>query len=125
ILFGSSGRSTLPNVQLFDLDPASGSEVAVPLEQASDGTYGPDGTLYFTRQEFQGSHTRRYKGGTVQSIWKFGKNDAEAVPLTADYPGTSKRPMLWNGRIYFASDRDGTMNLWSMRPDGSDLTQHT
>ena len=33
--------------------------------------------------------------------------------------------MLWNGRVYFLSDRDGTMNLWSMAEGGGDLTQHT
>jgi tricorn protease len=33
--------------------------------------------------------------------------------------------MWWNGRVYFESDRDGTMNLWSMTEDGRDLTQHT
>jgi tricorn protease len=27
--------------------------------------------------------------------------------------------------VYFASDRDGTMNIWSMKPDGTDLRQHT
>ena len=33
--------------------------------------------------------------------------------------------MVWNGRIYFASDRDGVMNIWSMTPTGKDLRQHT
>ena len=45
--------------------------------------------------------------------------------MTADYAGTSKAPMFWGERIYFASDRDGIMNLWSMKEDGSDLQQHT
>jgi tricorn protease len=125
VLYASNVRSTLPNTQLFDLDPATGESAALPLEQASDGTYGPDGTLYFTRLPFQGSHTRRYKGGTAQNLWRFAKGDSEATSLTADYAGTSKTPMWWNGRVYFASDRDGTMNLWSMRPDGSDPTQLT
>ena len=26
--------------------------------------------------------------------------------------------MWWNGRVYFVSDRDGTMNLWSMNESG-------
>ena len=47
------------------------------------------------------------------------------MPLTADYAGTSKTPMLWQGRVYFLSDRDGTMNLWSMAEQGGDLKQHT
>ena len=33
--------------------------------------------------------------------------------------------MWYEGRIYFISDRDGMMNLWSMATDGSDVTQHT
>ncbi len=45
--------------------------------------------------------------------------------MTEDYAGTSKDPMLWNGRVYFATDRDGTMNIWSMTTDGKDLKQET
>ena len=33
--------------------------------------------------------------------------------------------MCWNERVYFASDRDGMMNIWSMDRDGRDLRQHT
>jgi hypothetical protein len=29
------------------------------------------------------------------------------VPLTADYDGTDKAPMLHGGRVYFLSDRSG------------------
>src|SRR6516225_8259460 len=98
----------------------------VPLAQAADGCYDETGTtLYFTRLPVQPSHTKRYQGGTAQNVWKFSRGDAEAKPLTADYPGTSKRPLWWQGRVYFASDRSGIMNLWSMRPDGSDLKAHT
>ncbi|HEX7118290.1 MAG TPA: S41 family peptidase [Longimicrobiales bacterium] len=129
---------------------AGQTPVLLPLAQAADGAYDAAGhTLYFTRLPFQGSHARGYRGGTAQQIWKFaaGTGAAEptagaatrdaaggaakaapardAVPLTADYPGTSKEPMPWNGRVYFASDRSGVMNLWSMAPDGSDLRQHT
>lgn len=33
--------------------------------------------------------------------------------------------MWWKSRIYFLSDRDGTMNLWSMDEAGKHLKQHT
>ena len=33
--------------------------------------------------------------------------------------------MVWKDRVYFSSDRDGTMNLWGMDPDGGNLTQLT
>lgn len=126
ILYSTEHYSTLPNAQLVTVDPATGDRQLLPLSQASDGCFTSDGqTLFFTRLAFQGSHTKRYQGGTAQNIWKFVVGEPEAVALTADYPGTSKAPMWWEGRVYFASDRDGTMNLWSMDEQGSDLKQHT
>jgi tricorn protease len=130
ILFSTEVYSTLPNWQLVLLDISAGEGAGtpelLPLAQAADGWFDDDGrTLFFTRLRFQGSHTKRYKGGTAQNIWSFAEGDGEATALTADFTGTSKRPMYWNGRVYFASDRDGTMNLWSMDPSGSDLRQHT
>lgn len=127
VLYATRAFSDLPNAQLVQIEERDGGvvETRIPLAQAADGDFSEDGTLWFTRLPFQGSHTKRYRGGTAQQIWRFSPGDEEATPLTRDYPGTSKRPMLWNGRVYFASDRDGTMNLWSMRGDGADLTQHT
>lgn len=130
ILAATDAFSTLPQVQLFTLDiatPAPVSAVArLPLEQAADGCFDDTGRiLFFTRLPFQGSHTKRYRGGTAQNLWRFTSGDAEALPLTADYTGTSRSPLWWQGRVYFVSDRDGTLNLWSMLPDGKDLRQHT
>src|SRR6185295_6926165 len=49
-----------PDGELARLDPATGRRSLVPLAQASDGSYTPDGkTLFFTRFAFQGSHTKR------------------------------------------------------------------
>ena len=33
--------------------------------------------------------------------------------------------MWYNGRVYFITDRDGIMNIWSMDSNGNDLKQHT
>jgi tricorn protease len=88
------------------------------------GANDDNGVLYFTRFPNQGSKTKRYKGGFIEQVWKFdGKQ--EAVCLTGDFDGTSTNPMLYKDRIYFISDRDGTMNLWSMNKEGKDLKQHT
>lgn len=125
ILYATRRHSTLPDVQLLKLDPATGSRSLWPLAQASEASLSPDGTLFFTRLAFQGSHTKRYRGGTAQNLWKLRPGAKEAEPLSGDYPGTSKEPMWWQGRLYFASDRNGTMNLWSMDENGGDLRQHT
>ena len=126
LVYSTRRYSTLPDTQLVRLDLRTGERTTVPLAQAADGAWTPDGrTLFFTRLPFQGSHTKRYQGGTAPSLWKYADGAAEAVPLTADYPGTSKSPMWWAGRVYFLSDRDGTMNVWSMDAEGHDLRQHT
>jgi tricorn protease len=126
VVYATRRYSTLPDTQLFRLDLPTGARTPVPLAQAADGCWTPDGrTLFFTRLPFQGSHTKRYQGGTAQNVWKLTEGAAEAVPLTADYAGTSKNPMWWGGRVYFLSDRDGTMNVWSTDEDGHDLRQHT
>ncbi len=130
ILYATQHYATLPSTQLVALDPATGIDERLELAQAAEGVYTPDGdALIFTRLARQYSHTRGYRGGTAQSLWRFELRGPqagdEATPLTADYPGTSRNPMWHAGRVYFVSDRDGTMNLWSMAPDGADLRRHT
>lgn len=126
ILYCTHHYSTLPNAQLATIHPDTGNHKVLPLSQSSDGCFTTDGqTLFFTRLAFQGSHTKRYQGGTAQNIWTYTFGEPEAVSLTSDYPGTSKAPMWWNDRVFFVSDRDGTMNLWSMDSEGKAIVQHT
>lgn len=131
IISSTDKFSTLPSEQLTLINPETGARTIVPLAQACDGSFDPTvedadkSTLAFVRIPFNGSNTKRYKGGTIQQVWRFKQGDGEAVNLTGDYPGTSKRPMWWKGRVYFLTDRDGHMNVWSMKPDGKDLLQHT
>lgn len=125
VLYNTRVYSTLPDVELGWVNPKTHAHGMVPLAQAADGGYDANGTLFFTRYAFQGSFTKRYHGGTAQSIWSFAKNAAEAQDLTADYTGTSREPMPYKGRIYFSSDRDGVMNLWSMDEQGHDPKQIT
>ena len=82
-------------------------------------------TLFFVRPSFHGNVTKRYRGGTARKIWRFATGAPEAETLTADYAGESHSPVWWDGRVYFVTDRDGTMNLWSMDESGADRRQHT
>jgi len=124
LLYATGAYSGYPIPQLVKLDPATLASELVPLAEASDGVYDENGELFFTRLPKQGSKTKRYKGGFIEQIWKFdGKS--EAVNLTGDFDGTSSHPMLYNGRVYFLSDRDGTMNIWSMDKNGKDVRQET
>ncbi len=158
VLYDTDKYATLPNAQLIAITPCLGETTAgkvcspkrepLPLATAEDGSYSGDGrSFFFTRFARQSSMTKRYLGGTAENIWRWddgasGKSLTEAKPLTADYPGTSRTPLWWNGRIYFASDRAargkgqamgthspnwdaGVMNIWSMNEQGGDVRQHT
>ena len=117
VLHATESFSTLPGWQLATIDPKNGARRLLPLAQASQGAFEPEGkTLFFARFSKQSSSTKRYQGGWVENLWRFTEGEPEAVPLTSDFKGTSRSPMWWQGRIYFASDRDGVMNLWSMIP---------
>jgi tricorn protease len=124
LMVSTERYSTLPGAQLVLID-SHGTREIVPLAQAAEATYSSDGhTLFFTRWFRQWSETKRYKGGWAENIWRFD-GTSEATPLTADWPGTSADPMFWNRRIYFLSDRDGIMNIYSMDPQGRDLKQES
>ncbi|HEX4311395.1 MAG TPA: hypothetical protein VHZ25_15285, partial [Acidobacteriaceae bacterium] len=116
--------ATLPDPSLV-LIGSHGERERLPLATGSEAAYSSDGkTLFFTRFDKQWSNTKRYKGGWAQSVWKFDGH-GEASPLTSDWVGTSHAPMFLNGRVYFLSDRDGVMNVWSMDPDGHGLKQES
>lgn len=126
VVYATRHFATLPNYQLVLVHPETRKVERIPLHQANQASWAADGkTLFFTRMAKQGSSTKRYRGGTAENLWRFTPGTPEAVPLTADYAGTSRNPMVWKGRIYFASDRDGTVNLWSMDSHGKDLKQQT
>jgi tricorn protease len=124
LLISTTRFSTLPDPKLVLLGSRGEREI-VPLAGGAEAAYSSDGhTLFFTRWRKQPSFSKRYQGGEAESIWAFDGSN-EAVPLTADWHGTSHDPMFWDGRVYFLSDRDGVMNVWSMDVHGHDLKQLT
>lgn len=62
---------------------------------------------------------KRYRGGATGRLWLHGER------LLPDIDGHLDSPMFVGGRIAFLSDHEGVGNLYSCRPDGSDLRRHT
>jgi tricorn protease len=124
LMVSTNRFSTLPDPKLVLLDDHGGREI-VPLAEGAQAAYSSDGrTLYFTRWHKQPSATKRYQGGYNETLWRFDGR-GEAVPLTADWAGTSTNPMFWNQRLYFLSDRDGVMNVFSMEAQGGGVRQES
>ena len=126
LIYNTRAYSKVPDNQIVTIDLLSKKKTKVPLAQASEATYDGSGkTVYFVRPAYHRNVTKRYKGGTARQIWKFTYGENEAVKLTKDHLGGSHHPMWFSGRIYFITDRDGMMNIWSMNESGKDLKQHT
>ncbi len=126
LIYDTRTYSRVPDQQLVTIDTETMARTRVPLSQASEATYDESGnTVFFVRPAYHRNVTKRYKGGTARQIWKFTEGEAEAEQLTKDYAGESHHPMWLDGRVYFISDRDGVMNIWSMTDTGFDLRQHT
>ncbi|WP_394781209.1 S41 family peptidase [Undibacterium sp.] len=113
------------------VNPQSMARRVFPVADANEAALDDSGkTLYFTRYglHMTNDNVRHYRGGAYAQMWRYdlqGKDEAQ--PLFAGDTSNNKRPMWWNGRLYFVSDRDGADNLWSMNPDGTDkraLTSH-
>lgn len=125
-----SGLDGLPGGQLFAVDPKSMNRRTLPVGQASDGAISADGrTLYFTRHGLSSDNARQYRGGAVARLWAMSLDGQdEARPLLAE-GNNDRRPMPYRSasgeRIAFLSDRDGSVNVWSVDGRGQDLRQHS
>ncbi|MCC9741051.1 S41 family peptidase [Streptomyces sp. MNU89] len=62
---------------------------------------------------------KRYRGGATGRLFLDGER------LLPDLDGHLDCPMFVGDRIAFLSDHEGVGNLYSCRPDGSDLRRHT
>ncbi|MEP0987668.1 S41 family peptidase [Ekhidna sp.] len=126
IVYATWAYNKKPDDRLVTINTETKVKTVIPLDQASEASFSSDGqTVYFVRPADHNNVTKRYKGGTARQIWKFTFGSDEAIKLTPDYDGESHHPMWHNGRIYFLSDRDGIMNVWSMDENGADKKQHT
>ncbi|MBL8525781.1 MAG: PD40 domain-containing protein, partial [Betaproteobacteria bacterium] len=128
VLYSSIRYSGRPEDRLFAVDPATRAVKAIPLAEAAEGCY-LGSTLFFARRPLLSDNVKDYRGGLVQQIWRFDETatgtSKEAALVTGDHKGTSRQPMCAGDRVYFLSDRDGTMNIWSMNVSGQDRKQHT
>lgn len=70
------------------------------------------------------AHWKRYRGGTAGKLW-IGTTGGEFTRLHADLDGNLESPLWVGDRIAFLSDHEGVGQLYSSRPDGSELRRHT
>jgi tricorn protease len=135
ILFASD-RDTAPHAhfRLWTIDREGGLPEPLPLPRAYAGAMSPDGRR-LAYEEFpvafvppwaqnQSSQWRHYRGGRTHPIRLLRLADAsmEKLPWTNS---NDTHPMWVGNTVYFLSDRNFTVNLFSYRLDTRQLTQLT
>jgi tricorn protease len=115
ILFRSDRYATPPGryTQLFLVSPQGGTPKRLQVPRADLTSFSPDGNkiAYLeTSQEFR--TWKRYRGGWSLpiAIFDLKNNSYEELPKAA---GMDLFPMWHGNTIYFISDRDSVMNLYS------------
>jgi tricorn protease len=111
--------------RLYTVPVEGGLPTALPMPQSGAGDLSPDGKQVVYSPLFRDFRAwKRYSGGWAEDLWVFDLATHDARNITNN-PRTDRDPMWIGDRIYFASDRSGTLNLYSVKPDGSDLVQLT
>lgn len=99
--------------------------VPLPMPVAGAGEFSPDGLRIVYSPLFRDFRTwKRYEGGWAQDLWVFDPETGKADNVT-NHPRSDRDPMWIGDRIWFASDRSGTMNLWSYDPVQKSVHQET
>ena len=104
------GRS---ETALYTVDADGGLPVKLPMPTAGAGDFSPDGKSLVYSPLFRDFRSwKRYEGGWAQDLYLFDleSHDFEDV---AHSKRTERDPMWIDDVIYFVSDRDGTLNLYS------------
>ncbi|NHA14905.1 S41 family peptidase [Thioalkalivibrio sp. XN279] len=104
---------------------AGGMEQPLGPPETGGGMLSADGNTYvYTPIDREFRTWKRHRGGRAQDVWTYDLVNDTSRRLT-DFVGTDHQPLWVDGRIYFVSDRDFTLNLFAMDMDGGNVTKVT
>jgi tricorn protease len=113
ILFRSPRKSTSGYFRFFTVPATGGFPEEVPLPMAKQGSYSPDGSriAYQPLTQWQ-PDWKRYRGGQTAPIWIARLSDSSIEKLPREN-SNDFNPMWVESKVYFLSDRDGAVGLYS------------
>lgn len=122
---GSDADGVLSRTALYTVTLEGGLPVKLPMPTAGPGAFSPDGKRIAYAPMFRDfRHWKRYQGGWAQDLFIFDLATNQQKRI-ATSPRTERDPMWIGDRVYFASDRDGTLNLFSVDPATDAVKQLT
>ncbi len=131
----ASGRTSAPQqafFRLWTIGLEGGLPEPLPIPRAFKGAYSPDGqrvayeefSTAFIPGWYEASMWRHYRGGRTHPIRIITLADSSVEKLP--WSNSNDTDPMWVGNtVYFLSDRNHTVNLFSYRVDTKQLTQIT
>jgi tricorn protease len=115
VLFSSYRNSYENFPRLFTAPLEGGFPAQVPLPEAVEGSYSPDGKqLAYVPVTTWSARTawKRYRGGQAARVWIAALADSSIVKLPRE-DSNDFNPLWIGDRIYFLSDRNGPVSLFA------------
>jgi tricorn protease len=113
VLFASNRTSNSRFTRLFTISREGGFPAELPLPIASEGSYSPDGQeLAYVPLDHAFEIWKRYRGGRTSPVWIARLADSSVTPLPREN-SNDFNPMWIDHRVFFLSDRNGPMSLFS------------
>ncbi len=102
-----------------------GYEKELPIIDGGIGVLSPDDKkLCFTPVSREFRSWKRYKGGRASDLWIFDLENTTAEKIT-DFVGTDQIPTWFGDNIFYASDQDLTLNIYSYNVSTKETKQLT
>ncbi len=98
-----------------------------PLQIVNGGmaTLSPDGKkVCFTPVDREFRTWKRYQGGRATELWVYDLEKDESEQIT-HFTGSDQWPVWYKDKIYFASDRDLRLNIYSYDTNSKEIKQLT
>ena len=123
VLFASGRNSYAPFPRLFTIGLEGGFPTEVPLPIALKGSYSPDGArlAYQPIPQWQ-PDWKRYHGGQTSPIWLARLSDSSVEKLPRENSNDTS-PMWIGDKVYFLSDRSGSVTLFAYDTGSKKVTQ--
>ncbi|MCP4148157.1 MAG: acetyl-CoA synthetase, partial [bacterium] len=97
----------------FMVNIAGGLETPLPIPEGGFGSLSPDGkNVCFVQIGREFRTWKRYKGGMAADIWLYDLEKNNSRQITT-FKGTDHHPSWYKNKIYFASDQNLILNMYS------------
>jgi len=123
ILFTSSRTAYSRFSELFTVSVEGGFPKRLPLPMGYEGSFSADGKrLAYVPLRRAFNVWKRYRGGTATPIWIADLSDSriEKIPRT---DSNDYEPMWVGDKVYFLSDREGPVTLFSFDVKTKEVTR--